>query len=701
MERQGIFIKLRMVTLTTVVFLSAFLLFISEPLIGRFLLPFWGGAVQIWLICLIFFQAMLLLGYLYAHLIAQKKGFWHLILLVLPLINLPFGIGSEPNPQNPILSLLVVLLSRFALPFIILSTTAIVVQSWLSRSYLGKSHEPYPLYAASNAGSLIGLFGYAFLIEPLMGIRIQGLAWAVCYLIFIMLMSLTWFFLKPFQAGEMNTSKNESKGISEGAPIRSQYGKWLLLSSLPSALLLTVTNFISMEIGSFPMIWIIPLALYLCSFIITFRNKGGVPVLLNILWPEILLLASAFYFVKPDNLVAIFGCLLVFFIICILSHGKVYETRPPARWLTNFYLTIAMGGFLGGVSVGLISPLIFKGYFEYLIFLLILGITFWWLRDESFNKFWRRPSFLSGAGRVGFIGLIITLITIGALRLFHENVKYRHRNFYGTYRIIDDSSFDNRLGGMRKLAHGNTLHGAQLLDPSVQMMPVTYYYPGGGISDVYETTPKPRRIAVIGLGAGVICAYLEEKDVLTFFEIDPDNYEIAKRWFTYLDHCKGNVDVITGDGRLSMKNLIKDESKYDIINIDAFTGDGIPTHLLTKEAIEVYLSRLAKDGIILFHISNRFYDLRPLIKSTSANLELYGVMNPFISKDKIKKYQNATNCVAIARNTARLQPLIDRGWIMFSEKDGLSKVKPWTDDYMSILIPLIETAKNGGWANLR
>jgi spermidine synthase len=512
-------------------------------------------------------------------------------------------------------------------------------------------------------------------------------------------MSIAWVLLKPGQAREPSISKNGSNGTLEEVPIPSQYGKWLLLSSLPSALLLTVSNFIAMEIGSFPMIWIIPLALYLCSFVITFRTHGGVPKLLNIIWPEILLLASAFYLVKPDNITAILGCLLVFFIICILSHGKVYESRPSARWLTNFYLAIAVGGFLGGCSVGLISPFLFKGYFEYIILLIIFGATFWWVRTESFNKFWQRASLMTAAGRIGFILILVTMIAMGALQLFDENVKYRHRNFYGIYRIVEDFPFDGKVGGTRVLIHGNTLHGAQILDPSAQMTPITYYYYGGGISDVYETTPKPRRIAVIGLGAGVVSAYLEEKDLLTFFEIDPDNYEIAKKWFTYIDHCKGRVDVITGDGRLSMKNLIRDGSKYNIIHIDAFTGDGIPTHLLTKEAIEVYLSRLADDGIILFHISNRFYNLRPLIKSTSTALNLYGVMNPPADKTKLKRYQNVTNCVALARNTERLQVLIDRGWVMFSEKDGLSKAKPWTDDYMSILIPLVEGTRKG-WAKL-
>lgn len=340
--------------------------------------------------------------------------------------------------------------------------------------------------------------------------------------------------------------------------------------------------------------------------------------------------------------------------------------------------------------MSLIAPLIFRGYVEYLILILSLGALFWWLRNQSFKEFFRKISPPLVIGRIALAGILIASLGMGTSRLFHENIRFRHRNFYGTYQIVDDLSFDEKLGGMRMLVHGKTLHGAQMLDSSIQMMPVSYYYKGGGFADVYEITPKPIRTAVVGLGAGVICAYAEQGDAVTFFEIDPDNYEIAKRWFTYLSHCKGEVKVIVGDGRLSMKHTVKKGSKFDIIIIDAFTGSGIPIHLLTKEAIEVYLNGLAKEGIILFHISNDFYNLRSVIKSTSSALKLSGIMNPIVGREMLKKYQNTSNCVAVARNPMRLRPLIDRGWIMFSEKDGLPEVKPWTDDYINILTPLLK-----------
>jgi spermidine synthase len=682
--------------LLTVVFLSAFLLFVSEPLIGRLLLPFWGGAVHVWLICLMFFQAMLLLGYLYAHLLTQRLGRWHLVILLLPLINLPFRVSMEPTAQASIPSLLLVLLTRFALPFTILSTTVVVVQFWLSRSPLGQAFEPYPLYAASNAGSLMGLISYAFLVEPLTGLKAQSVAWTVAYGLLVILMSSIWYLLRDRRAQGSNLSQKRSQDMATEGPKPSQYGAWILLSSLPSALLLSISGFISMEIGSFPMVWIMPLALYLCSFMATFRTNGGVPKLLRVLWLEILLLGSIFYFIGTSRLTAIFGCLLAFGIICLIAHGKLYEIRPPVRWLTHFYLTLAVGGFIGGATISLLAPFLFNRYYEYPILLFALGVTFWRFQDESFRKFCAGKSRWVVLGRALFIIILLARIGIGVSADFKEDVKFRHRNFYGTYRVFDLPLPDSRIGDMRFLAHGKTMHGAQLLNPYLQMTPVIYYYHGGAFSDVFETARRPFRTAVIGLGAGVICAYAKPEDLIIFLEIDPDNYKIAKQWFTYLNNCKGRVNVITGDGRLSLKNG-NDGLKFDIIAVDAFSGDGIPIHLLTQEALEVYLGRLAEDGIILFNVSSRYYHLRPVIKSTSATLNLVGAMNVPVPFERLEQHQLSPILVAVAREPKRLQTLIDRGWIRFSEKDGLSKVRPWKDDHIDIITPFKERIKMGGF----
>ncbi len=281
--------------LTSMVFVGALLLFGLEPLVGRLLTPNFGGAVYVWLTCLFFFQAMLLLGYLYVHTLAKKLGFWHLILLAFPLVNLPLSIFTESNPRAPLLTLLSVLIVNVALPFLTLSTTAVVAQSWLARSFLAKDYEPYPLYAASNAGSLTALLGYAFLVEPLLGIRAQSLAWAGIYVIYAILVIVAWFLLRPNRGSELSVL-GEPLAIGRVAtPTVPDYLRWLLLSALPSAFLLAVTNFIALEVGSFPMVWVVPLALYLASFIITFSRNGGVPRFLRVVWLEILLLGFILY----------------------------------------------------------------------------------------------------------------------------------------------------------------------------------------------------------------------------------------------------------------------------------------------------------------------------------------------------------------------------------------------------------------------
>ena len=690
--------RLAMVVLTSMVFSGALLLFGMEPLVGRLLTPYFGGAAHVWLTCLMFYQAMLLIGYLYAHLFAKKMGRWHLLLLALPLINLPLSIHADPDPHAPLFNVLTILLLHVALPFIVLSTTAIVAQMWLYRSTVGKYYEPYPLYAASNAGSLIALLGYTFIAEPLVGLRIQSITWMGLYFVYGLLVVAAWFQLRPDKGPD--TQNPEIKETLEKATVPSSiYGRWLLLSSLPSAFLLAVTNFIALEVGSFPLTWIAPLALYLGSFIVTFRTNGGVPRYLKILWPEVLLFTFTLYLWGPSHWLAIIGHLFVFFIICLVAHGTLYESRPPAGLLTNFYLTIALGGWIGGAVISLIAPFMFRGLFEYPLLVILFGLSFWFCCDRSFLLYRPGTSYVAVGSRVLIIVIMLTLIGMESWASWNEPIKFRHRNFYGTYRIKDEPSVEGISGGMRKLLHGRTLHGAQLLDPNMQKTPVSYFYPGGGIAEVYETTPGQRRIAVLGLGAGAVAAYAKQDDDITYYEIDPDNENIARRWFTYLDDSKGKIRVVVGDGRLSMQKTDNDKTDYDIIHMDAFTGDGIPTHLLTREAMEIYLSRLADNGVLLFHVSNRYYELRPVIKSTSAGLNLYGAINVPATRDKLKYYQNASWCVVLTKNPERLQSLVKRGWIRFGKDDGMNGTAPWTDDYVNILAPLIENLKYH-WAKL-
>lgn len=687
-----------MTTLIGLVFLGAFLLFSMEPLVGRLLVPYFGGAVHVWLICLTFFQAMLLVGYLYAHLFAQKLGRWHLLLLLLPFINLPLGIVAEPTPETPVLTLVGVLVARFAIPFAVLATTAVVAQLWLANSSLGREHDPYPLYAASNAGSLVALLGYPFLIEPLTGVRLQTLLWAAGYLLYGLIAVLAWVSLQPGKKALTALPAKDGGALSPASPTIAHYAQWLLLSALPSALLLTVTNFIALEVGSFPMIWVIPLALYLSSFIVTFRTDGGIPGSLLPLWPHVLLSGLVIYLL-PFSLAG-WGIVIfapaVFFAICLLAHGALYERRPPVRFLTVFYLTIALGGFIGGLLVSLVAPALLSGLYEYPIIIGALALVFAWSFSPSGLFFWRPASYRTRhwARMLAMVSLLAAVLGYGVSSFTTFSAcQFRHRNFYGTYSIIDLPPSEQAPAGVRKLNHGLTLHGAQFLDKNQENIPISYYYPEGPIAAVYEVMPPPRRLAIVGLGAGGQAALTRPGDRLTYYEIDPDNEKIARTWFSFLAGSKAPVQVIVGDGRLSLQKAGEAGGRFDLITIDAFTGDGIPTHLLTCEALEVYLNRLEAEGLLLFHISNRYYDLRPLMKALGEQFQLQGVMNTPSCQKAPGPYNCYAQCVVLSRSAKNLQPLKDRGWIALGAGDGLAKTVAWSDDYINILSPLLAGIK--------
>ena len=676
--------RIAMAVLTGMVFCGAVLLFGLEPLTGRLLTPYFGGAAHVWLTCLMFFQAILFVGYLYSHLFARKLGVWHLAILALPLVNLPLQVHAQPDPHAPLAHLLYVLSVSVAIPFAVLSTTAVVAQAWLSKSRLGMHREPYFLYAASNAGSLVALLGYTFAAEPLMGVRLQGAAWSLAYVIYACLVVASWVLLRPNLGPGTEGGKEEAIAASPAVGAAA-YGKWLLLSILPSAFLLAVTNYIALEVGSFPLTWILPLALYLGSFIVTFRTGGGVPRFLRNAWPEILLAGLLMFLLGPVHWLAIIGHLIVFFLVCLISHGTLYELRPPAARLTNFYLAAALGGWIGGALVSLGAPFLFPALYEYPVIVLLLAPAFWWCREKPLTRLRTGISYAAVVGRSVVVAFLVLLIVKEGWQTLQEPVRFRHRNFYGTYTIWDVASYPQDI---RQLLHGRTIHGAQLLDPETRMTPIMYYFIGGGIADVYETAPPGRRMAVLGLGAGAAASYVKPGETMVYYEIDPDNEGIARHWFSFLDECRGRVRVVVGDGRLGLQNSDRPEPPYDIIHMDAFTGDGIPTHLLTREAVRVYLERLSGNGVILFHVSNRYYELRPVIKAIAAELGLAGAVNVPTPKTELKANQSATWCVVLARNPDRLAALVRKGWIPFGPGDGLREVTPWTDDYINILLPL-------------
>ena len=356
-----------------------------------------------------------------------------------------------------------------------------------------------------------------------------------------------------------------------------------------------------------------------------------------------------------------FGHLLVLFALCLLCHGELYQKRPHVRWLTNYYITIAVGGWLGGLFVSLFAPCYFTGLYEYLLAVVAIGLVLWWLNYREFNKFWRRAHIVVAGIRLFPLAIIVVLIGFGINKYFKSPIQFQHRNFYGTYKIIDTPVSEENEQGLRKLLHGTTMHGSQLLEKENNHIPTSYYFIGGNISNAYSTIKVPRKIAIIGLGSGTAAAFGNAYDHMTFYEIDPDNEKIARKWFTYLNDSVAKINVIVGDGRLALKENLSDVEAYDLIFIDAFTGDGIPTHLLTREALEIYLNRLTKSGVILFHISNRYYDLAPVIQSTVSSLNLKCVTSPEKRATEFK-WANPSICIAASREEDALRSLIDLGW---------------------------------------
>ncbi len=680
--------------LAGMVFLGAFLLFVMEPLVGRLLAPSFGGAVHVWLICLIFFQFMLLAGYLYAHLFSARFGAWHILILFLPLAGLPLQITEDISPNAPVWKLIAVLFTRTALPFAALSTTVVAAQVWLTHSRIGARRNPYLLYGASNAGALLGLLAYPFVIEPLIGLRNQGRLWLAGYMLYLFLALQSYALLRPSKSTIPAGTGNSDPCEQKPPPALSAYVLWGLLSALSSAFLLTVTNVIAMELGSFPMVWIPPLVLYLASFIFTFREKTSSAAKAAKFWPEILLSGGLLYVLSSSRPLFIFGHLLVLFLVCLVVHGELYRSRPDRLRLSGFYLAIAGGGFAGGAVITFGAPLMFSGAYEYPLVLLALAAILIWRHRNDATRFPRKaPSkvrIVRGAALASLAGLLVfyssTSLTASAHRI--------HRNYYGITRVADTPPSADAPAGVRMLIHSSTLHGIQYLDGSRRRLPTLYYDPESGLSDVFDLLPPPRRISAVGLGAGTVGAYTRQGDRLVYYEIDPDMEGIARKEFTYLRDTPADVLVIVGDGRLSLKKPEATAVLNDLIFIDAFSGDGIPTHLLTQEALQLYMSRLKEKGILLFHLSNRHYDLRPVIKATADSLGIRGAVKVRSTGRSEARFPVRTVYAAFSRDADAIHSLSRNGWMPFGDRDGLPECRAWSDDYINILIPLIENRRN-------
>ena len=665
------------------VFLGAYLLFTMEPLVARMVLPLYGGSFHVWSTTLTFFQGILFIGYVYCHFFAKRLGGWHLVLVATPLAWLPLAnwIGlAPPGDSDPAWSLLFQLTLHIALPFGILATTSVIAQSWFTRSDTSGS-SPYPLYASSNSGSLLALLAYITLFEPLFGLSVQRSLWYVAYLVYVVLAWRCW------QMTASNPEKVDSAIRPSSNIDGSTLVNWLLLSALPSAFMLAVSNVITLELGSVPLVWVLPLVIYLLSYVFTFGQRQWIsPSLLHAFWPAAIVCGL---FVDIGNLWIFAAHLVALFALAMVGHSELHRLRPPPDQLTVFYLAIAFGGWMGSMAVSLVAPILFNSLAEYPIIAGVFALTILNLRKGDLLDALRRHPILSSLGASLAIALPFLIKTDDLEK--GEKVIYEHRNYYGIYQVINqplsqeqnpDLSEEERYDlGKRTLLHGSTVHGSQVLHPTLRRNPTSYYHRAGPLWDVLGDAKKKRNVAVIGLGVGTCATYFQEGESLTFYELDPAIEDIARAGFTYLDDCPAEVKIVVGDARLQLEHA--PDQSYDIIMVDAFSSDAIPTHLLTREALFLYDKKLAPQGTLVFHISNRYYNLLGVIKSTSAE---YWEGLAKMSKKDLEAFQSDAIYCVLHRKSDDISALRAAGWRSLEVYP--IECAPWSDDYINTLVPL-------------
>ena len=596
------------------ILVGAILLFQVEPVIGKIILPWYGGSAAVWTACLLFFQVALFAGYLYAHALVRylkprAQAAVHIALLAASALTLSVypSAGLKPYPAaDPTWSILFLLGRTVGLPYFLLATTSPLVQAWYARRFAGAM--PYWLYALSNAGSMFALLSYPFLFEPVFATHEQARIWSWGYLAFAVLCA----------AAVLRSPSAAARPREEGAPEKPglrQYVFWLTLPACASALLLAVTNHVTQNVAAVPFLWILPLSLYLLSFILCFAGEG---------WyrrnPYLQLLAVAIgsmaYAEAGGGNIAILPVVILFcfglFTCAMACHGELALLKPQPRYLTHFYLMIAAGGALGGLAVGLAAPRLFNGYYELpLALVACAALVFAVLKtDPSLAWFrrWTQPAPLAAAALI----LALAVFVGASLEESMAGVRLRVRNFYGEL-TVKDSVPPTALNAVRTLTHGTITHGNQFLNPARRDFPTTYYGPDTGIGLAIRDRGNGRsiRVGVIGLGTGTIAAYARLGDYYRYYEINPLVLRVARTEFTFLSDCHGKLEVAMGDARLSLER--EPPENFDVLAVDAFSSDAIPVHLLTRQAMDLYFRHLRPDGILAVHISNRHLDLQPVV----------------------------------------------------------------------------------------
>ena len=658
------------------IFLSSFLLFLVQPLIARLILPWFGGSAAVWTTCMLFFQVMLLAGYAYAHFLTRAlaagrlERVVHTLLLIAALALLPIAPSESWKPlgnEEPISRILLLLLTTVGLPYFLLASTSPLLQAWFVRARPGQ--DPYRLFAVSNLASLLALVGYPFLVEPFMTAHEQVSLWSWLFAAFALLCAvLAWDTPRGTAAAE---STHRSP-----APTRGQYILWLALAATGSALLLAVTNHLTQNVASVPLLWLAPLTLYLLTFIVTFEGRSWYRP--KFLWPLVLVAFGVMTWAVIDQehrydlaiQLAIF--LPGLFVACFFCHGELYRSRPAPEHLTAFYLTVSAGGAIGGFAVAVVAPVVFNGYYELGVGLLAAAL----LAALRFMPLGLAPAILSLSVLLG-VGAGASYDFFGQQR----DVLIAKRGFYGVLRVKEYGERGDE-GHLRRLVHGTIMHGEQYMHDDRRRMLTTYYQETSGIGlAIASKQSHPIRVGVIGLGTGTIAAYGRAGDVYRYYEIDPHVLEIARRDFTFLGDSPAKIEVALGDARLSLER--ESAQNFDVLAVDAFSSDAIPVHLITREALGIFLRHVKPDGIVAFHVSNRFLELIPVVARIAKEQGAHAVLvrdDP----DEDDSLRSRTDWVLVSRDPKALQAkeITQGGGVPAEDRP---EWRTWTDDYSNLV----------------
>jgi spermidine synthase len=632
------------------IFLSAFLLFLVQPIIAKQILPWFGGSAAVWTTCLVFFQSILLAGYAYADLttrLGQKRQTWlHIGLMVLSIVTLPILASDAWKPigdEEPILRILLLLLATIGLPYFLLSTTTPLLQTWYWQRF--RTGVPYRLFALSNFASLLALLGFPVLFEPWLDLDALGWGWSAIYAGFVVVCAATgWISVRAARDNPKPApTATEVSEAASSAPSLGAHVQWLSLSAMGSVMLLAVSNHITQNIASVPFMWVVPLSLYLITFILCFDHPRWYLrwLFIGLLIPGLPLMAWKI----PSLSLSVAAPLYLagLFVACMFCHGELARHKPDPRHLTRFYLMMSVGGALGAVLIAIVAPLTLDGYFELNISLVALALLL----------------MLQLEGRQLLLGIAVVFATswyaTKGAQDYSQGMRVMERDFYGVVRISDREHDGTTY---RAMLHGSIIHGGQLLGEKYKGVPSDYFSETSGYGRMFaamnELAPGPRRIGVIGLGAGVVAAYGRKGDDIVFYEISPKVIEIEKREFSFLRDTPAKTSVLIGDGRLSLER--EAPRGYHVLGVDAFSGDSIPMHLITREAMALYVKHLAPDGVIMFQATNRYIDLMPVIKrlATEFGMEAVLVSDSPANAGGASYWSSSTDQVIVTRNKTLL-----------------------------------------------